>query len=560
MNGKRGGIACAAATILAVCAAGCARAEEHEVDPADSRAGIAAARPSGPFTVTGGLLPSSNGVRRLEISIIVPEKHYLYADAVRVDAEAATLRPLNAPEPKPKDDPFSGRTVPVYEHDVTLTYALDGPAADPLKVRVAYQGCNETFCFLPATAVLALGAAPAAGPAPPVPAARAESGDGEDWEALLGRFRVGGRAAGYLDAEAFLEFLASAREGGRGGAESLQSAVERSGWIIAFLLVVAGGLALNLTPCVLPMIPINLAIIGAGAQAGSRRRGFLLGGAYGAGMAAVYGALGLVVILTGARFGVLNASPAFNATIAALFLAMAAAMFDVIHLDLSRFQSGGGGGAKKGSPAAAFVMGGVVALLAGACVAPVVVSVLLFAARLYAAGRPAALLLPFLLGIGMALPWPAAGAGLSFLPKPGKWMKYVKQGFGVIILGFAVYYGHLAATLFMSRGAAARERVAESRAEEMKEGWLNSLPDALRLGARRKQAVLIDFWASWCKSCLVMDKTTFREPAVRNAMQPFIKVKYRAEDARDPEVDRVLSYFEVIGLPTYVVLIPVSGP
>ena len=41
--------------------------------------------------------------------------------------------------------------------------------------------------------------------------------------------------------------------------------------------MIVGGLGLNLTPCVLPLIPINIAIIGAGAQAGSRARGLALG-------------------------------------------------------------------------------------------------------------------------------------------------------------------------------------------------------------------------------------------------------------------------------------------
>ncbi len=60
------------------------------------------------------------------------------------------------------------------------------------------------------------------------------------------------------------------------------------------------------------MIPINLAIIGAGAGSGSRARGFLLGGAYGGAMALVYGVLGLIVILTAGTFGTINASPWFN--------------------------------------------------------------------------------------------------------------------------------------------------------------------------------------------------------------------------------------------------------
>ena len=78
--------------------------------------------------------------------------------------------------------------------------------------------------------------------------------------------------------------------------------------------------------------------------------------------------------------------------------------------------------------------------------APVVISVLLLATNLYFKGQIAGLLLPFLLGVGMALPWPFAGAGLAFLPKPGVWMNRVKHVFGALILVFAAIYGHLAPT------------------------------------------------------------------------------------------------------------------
>ena len=106
------------------------------------------------------------------------------------------------------------------------------------------------------------------------------------------------------------------------------------------MLVLLGGLALNLTPCVLPMVPINLAIIGAGAQADSRHRGFLLGATYGAAMALVYGVLGLVVVLTASSFGTINANPWFNAGIAVLFVVLGLAMFDVVNIDFSRFSGG----------------------------------------------------------------------------------------------------------------------------------------------------------------------------------------------------------------------------
>jgi thiol:disulfide interchange protein len=181
-----------------------------------------------------------------------------------------------------------------------------------------------------------------------------------------------------------------------------------------------GGLALNLTPCVLPMIPINLAIIGAGTQAGRRRRGFLLGAAYGGAMTLVYGLLGVIVILTAGTFGTINASPWFNLGIAVLFVVLALAMFDVVVIDFSRLSSKIRFGAEsRGTFVLAFSMGAVAALLAGACVAPVVIQVVLFASDLYSKGTPLALALPFFLGLGMAVPWPIAGAGLASLPKPG---------------------------------------------------------------------------------------------------------------------------------------------
>ena len=96
-------------------------------------------------------------------------------------------------------------------------------------------------------------------------------------------------------------------------------------------------------------------------------------------------------------------------------------------------------------------MGAVSALLAGACVAPVVIQVVLFSSNLYATGTTIALALPFVLGLGMAIPWPIAGAGIAALPKPGMWMVRVKQAFGVFILATAAYYGYESYAIFANR-------------------------------------------------------------------------------------------------------------
>jgi thiol:disulfide interchange protein len=259
--------------------------------------------------------------------------------------------------------------------------------------------------------------------------------------AELGSFTILGTTGGYLGTDDFIEFIDRAESG-----DTERSPLEGKGPLAILLLVILGGLALNLTPCVLPLIPINVAIIGAGAQAGSRLRGFALGGTYGLAMAVVYGALGLVVTLTASTFGAINSTIWFNVAIAVLFVVLGLAMFDIIHIDFSKLQGklDLAGSARRGTFALAFGMGAVSALLAGACVAPVVIQVIVYAGDQYAKGITIALALPFFLGLGMALPWPFAGAGLSFLPKPGTWMVRIKQALGVFILVFAGYYAFVA--------------------------------------------------------------------------------------------------------------------
>ena len=446
-----------------------------------------------------------------------------------------------------------------------------------------YQACDETTCYIPTRAETSWtfkvgattakasaahaelfaripfghGEAPGAAPAPPPvqttinPAADAGT---TSPAATLDNFTVLGNGAGYLTTPDFLTFIHNAEAG-----------IVEKGWfegrgpIAILLLVLVGGLALNLTPCVLPMIPINLAIIGAGARAGSRGRGFLLGAAYGGAMAAVYGVLGLVVVLTAGTFGTINASPWFNLAIAALFVVLGLAMFEVIVIDFSRFSSGFSvDGSSRGSFPLAFGMGAVAALLAGACVAPVVVQVVLFSSKLYSGGTTLALALPFVLGIGMAAPWPFAGAGMAALPRPGAWMMRVNQVFGTVILAMAVYYGYEAYSLFANRWVDP-SAVASSVEARLKEGWHSTLADGLAAAKRENKPVLVDMWATWCKNCLVMDQTTMRDPAVTSALAGYVKIKFQAENPDEPATKEVMQRFGAAGLPTYVILRPKAG-
>ena len=470
----------------------------------------------------------------------------------------------------------------VFSGDFAIGVALTvAPTVDPgtidLPATLRYQACDEVACYAPIRVPVkwSLTVASAAGPKQHEDVFKKIAfGSGEtpkvaataaavptlvpsvsrppivtDEVAALDRFTVKGTAFGYLDSGEFLTFIHNAEAGIKE-----KGMFEGRGPLAILLLVLVGGLLLNLTPCVLPMIPINLAIIGAGAQAGSRSRGFLLGGAYGAAMAFVYGLLGLAVILTASTFGTINSSPWFNLAIALLFVVLALAMFDLVNIDFSRFLDRFHvGESSRGSFIVAFGMGGIAALLAGACVAPVVIQVVVFSSNLYASGTTAALALPFLLGVGMAIPWPVAGAGIAALPKPGAWMVRIKQVFGVVILGTALYYGYQSYELFSNRWVDATE-VSASVETKLKEGWHSSLADGLAVAQKENKPVLIDMWATWCKNCLVMDKTTLEDQAVMSALAGYVKVKFQAENPDDPKVSRVMQKLDSKGLPTYVIL------
>lgn len=485
------------------------------------------------------------------------------------------------PEPHTITFDFQPDPMAVYEGEFTLAFHMPIPDdASPgdytLSGKLNYQACDDKACYPPANAPFTIPLTIAGEGEPPVKSkapilanvdfAAFDFGEAnaavtptevpkpdeaeDDWAALIDEFTVTGQASGYMPAADFLTFI-NETEAGRGN--EVQS-LDSYSFVGVMVLAIFAGLLLNLTPCVLPLIPINLAIIGAGANADSRSRGVILGGAYGVGIAAVFGGLGLLFVLGLASFGgTLNESPWFNLGITVLFVLLGLAMFDVIAIDFSRFQSKIDTQNKGGHVGFAAFMGAVSALLAGACVAPALVAVLLYSQAEYIAGNSAALILPLLVGVGMAIPWPIVGGGISLLPKPGAWMNKVKYALGVVILLLAAYYGRETYNQFADRFV--DEEAVIASADES--GWHKHLAPALAEAKATGKPVLIDFWATWCKNCLAMNETTFKNEEVLTKLDGYVKVKYQAENPGQPPHAELLKHFDqYVSFPFYAIIQP----
>ncbi len=380
---------------------------------------------------------------------------------------------------------------------------------------------------------------------------------------------------GALSPREFVDFL-EGTDHPANAAGALARAHSRGGVLLLALALLGGGFLLNLSPCVLPLVPVNLALLGAGVTSGgSRRRGAANGFFYGAGIATAFGSLGLAAARGGAAFGAWHGSPWFHAALFALFAFFSAASADLVSFDLSglrsRIRIGNPGGTSAGKPvgsrkmadaARAFALGAVAALLSGACVAPVLASTLVLAADFSAAGRPAlGAALPFLLGIGMALPWPALGAGIAFLPRPGDWMPRLRRGYAFVFAALAIWQlvsmVRLALPERQERAGltlGGGDGAATSRQIE----WLVDETAAVATARALQAPLLLDLAADWCRECARFDAETLQNPEVVSAVDALgaIPLRIDCSDTSSPQVRRILEATGAPGLPFCAIFVP----
>ncbi len=356
--------------------------------------------------------------------------------------------------------------------------------------------------------------------------------------------------------------------------------------------IFAGGMALNLTPCVYPLLPITVSYFGGKSGQGQGR---LLGHGlfYLAGLALTNSTLGVAAALTGGLMGAMLQNPLVLVAVAAVLVIFATSLFGFWELRLPGSLTQAASKSYAGYFGSMF-MGLTLGLVAAPCIGPFVLGLLTWVASLGSAWLGFLVFFTLSLGLGLPLFILAMFSGsLEKLPRSGEWMLWVRKLMGWVLVGMAAYFvrpllPEAAGVLLLAAVALAAAVhlgwLDRSTATFRSFRWLKSAAalagviiatflagswvfkgpgvawqpysdQVLAQAAQRQQPVIIDFYATWCSPCRELDEITFHNPdVVKLADQGFLMVKVDLTQKGNPVYQRLLGQYEVKGVPTVVFL------
>ncbi|MBL7084624.1 MAG: sulfite exporter TauE/SafE family protein [Candidatus Omnitrophica bacterium] len=210
---------------------------------------------------------------------------------------------------------------------------------------------------------------------------------------------------------------------------------------ITYLVVFIGGVATSFTPCIYPLIPIIVGVIGS-SQEKSRGRNFILSFSYVLGMALTFSILGMVAAMTGRLFGQVQSSPLAHIIVGSIIILFALALLNVIPLPTFSLNRAGAGRVKQtGSIPAVFFMGLASGFITVPCTVAISGALLAFVATTQNIIFGFSLLFTFALGIGVLLILIGTFAGiLTGLPKAKKWMRIIQKALALAMILLGGYF------------------------------------------------------------------------------------------------------------------------
>ena len=519
--------------------------------------------------------------RQVEVRFDIAPGYYLYGDKFHFAAEGVTLGPAVLPKGKIKFDETFQKDVESHRGTIRIVLPVE-KAAGEFKLAVTSQGCADAgLCYPPQEQILAV------------------SLTGFDGDGTV-RLLAAAEPSGDVSTPGATAALAAA------SGDRVDAAL-RGGhfWPIVGVFFVAGVL-LSFTPCVLPMLPILSSLIaGQGANV-SRGRGLALAASYSLGMALVYTLFGIAAGLVGEGLAANLQKPWVLGLFALGLLGLAGSMFGFYELRLPHALQGHAHRASSKLPAGrvagVFAMGGLSALIVSPCVVAPLAGALVYLSQTRDVVLGGTAL--FSLASGMSVPLLVVGASAgTLLPRAGAWMEGVKQFFGVLLVGVAIWIiqpvlpGQLSLALWAVLLVGSAVALVEFRRAGRRPLWrliaasvagligamqfvgaasggtdplqplrhlaaaspaanaatmrfipVRSVADLDSALGSTGRPVMLDFYADWCVSCKEMERFTFADPRVQAKLSGALLLKADVT-ANNPQDRELLRRFNLFGPP-----------